>query len=228
MFGALFDRLFPPGVALAWEPSDAPAGALHPEEETLVARALPKRKREFAHGRACARRALAELGVAPGPILAGDLREPAWPPGITGSITHDRVLSAAVVARSDAFAGLGLDVEPDERLEPNVAARIWSTEEAAAARASGVVSFESAAKLVFSAKEAVYKCQFPSTRTYIGFGGVTVRLGDGTFEATLTAPVGEFPLGHCFTGAWRRMAGEIATAAWLAAHPTVTGSVGRP
>lgn len=217
MFGALFDGLFPAGVALAWERSGAPSAPLFPEEAALVAQAVAKRRGEFAQGRACARRVLAELGVAPAPLLPGEMREPRWPPGIVGSITHDSELCAAVAARADAFAGLGIDVEPDAPLEDNVAARIWSPAEADAARASGAVPFESAAKLVFSAKEAVYKCQFALTQTYIGFGAVTLRLGDGTFEATLTAGVGALPLGYRFTGAWRRAAGELATAAWLPA-----------
>ncbi|HTQ04308.1 MAG TPA: 4'-phosphopantetheinyl transferase superfamily protein [Polyangiaceae bacterium] len=216
MFEALFEGLFPPGVALAWERSDAPAAALFPEEEALVARAVPKRRLEFAQGRACARRLLAELGVPAAPLLSGEMREPLWPAGVVGSITHDRALCAVVAARADAFAGLGIDLEPDEPLEPGVAARIWSPEEASDARLRAVVPFESAAKLVFSAKEAVYKCQFPTTHAYIGFGGVSVRLGDGAFEATLTESVGVLPRGHRFIGTWRRVAGEIATAAWLA------------
>lgn len=217
MFGALFEGLFPAGVALVWERTDAPAAALFPEEEALILRAVPKRRREFTQGRACARRVLAELGVPPAPLLAGDAREPRWPPDVVGSITHDRTLCAAVAAPAVAFAGLGIDVEPDEPLEPNVAERIWSPEEAELARASGVVPFDSAAKLVFSAKEAIYKCQFALTRTYIGFAAATVRLGAGGFEATLTASVGVLPLGQRFSGRWRRGAGEIVTAAWLTA-----------
>ncbi len=214
MFGVLFEGLFPAGVALAWERSDAPAGELFPEEEALVAQAVAKRRREFAQGRACARRVLAELGIPPAPLLPGEMREPRWPQGVVGSITHDALLCAAVVGRAEAFAGLGIDLEPDEPLEANVAARIWSAEEAAAARESAVVPFDSAAKLVFSAKEAVYKCQFALTQTFIGFGAVTLLLGDGTFDATLTASVGALPLGYRFTGSWRRAAGEIVTAAW--------------
>jgi len=216
MFETLFEGLFPSGVALAWERSDAPSGVLFPEEEALVLRAVEKRRREFAQGRACARRALAELGIAPAPLLAGEMREPLWSPGIVGSITHDRLLCAAVAARSGAFTGVGIDVEPDEPLEENVAARIWSPEEAAAARADGVVPFESAAKLVFSAKEAVYKCQFALTQTFIGFNAVSLRLGDGTFVATLTESVGALPRGYAVTGAWRRAASEIVTCAWIA------------
>jgi 4'-phosphopantetheinyl transferase EntD len=215
MFATLFQGLLPKGVALAWERSDTPCGALFPEEQALVARAVEKRRREFAQGRACARRVLGELGFAPAPLLAGEMREPLWPAGVVGSISHDRVLCAAIVARRADFAGVGIDVEPDEPLDESVAARIWSPEEAASALASGVVPLASAAKLVFSAKEAVYKCQFALTQTFIGFGAVELRLGDGSFEATLTADVGALARGFSFAGAWRRAANEIATSAWV-------------
>jgi 4'-phosphopantetheinyl transferase EntD len=216
--GALLEGVFPADVAVAWSRvSDAPP-ALFPEEAALLAKAVEKRRREFAHGRGCARRALTVHGAAAEPLLVGPLREPLWPRGFVGSITHDRELCVAVAARGDAYAGLGVDVEPDEPLTPSVAARIWSPAEAGAALALGIVPDESAAKLVFAAKEAVYKCQFPITRTYVGFHGVSVALGAGTFTAALTAPVPPLPAGFGFTGVWRRAHGELFAAVWLAAR----------
>jgi 4'-phosphopantetheinyl transferase EntD len=197
--------------------SDAPP-ELFPEEDALLARAVPKRRREFAHGRACARLALAAHGVRAAPLLVGTAREPLWPAGFVGSITHDRELCVAVVARRDAYAGIGVDVEPDEPLTPAVAARIWSPAEAEAAGLLGVVPERSLAKLVFAAKEAVYKCQFSLTRTYIGFHGVSIELGAGSFTAVLTAPVPPFASGFRFTGTWRRAHGEVFAAVWLAAR----------
>lgn len=214
--GALLDGVFPADIAVAWSRvSDAPP-ALFPEEAALLANAVEKRRREFAHGRACARRALATHGCDAVPLLVGPMREPLWPHGFVGSITHDRELCVAVAARDDKYAGVGVDIEPDEPLTPSVAARIWSPMEASEARALGVVPDASAAKLVFAAKEAVYKCQFPVTRTYIGFHGVSVALAAGTFTAVLTAPVPPLPAGFCFTGAWRRAQDELFAAVWLA------------
>ena len=216
--GALLDGVFPADIAVASSRVGDVPPELFPEEAALLAKAVEKRRREFAHGRACARRALAAHGAPAAPLLIGPAREPLWPPRFVGSITHDRELCVAVVARADTFAGLGVDVEPDEPLTPSVAARIWSPAEAGAALALGVVPEESAAKLVFAAKEAVYKCQFPVTRTYVGFHGVEVALAAGTFIAALTAPVPPLPSGFRFTGTWRRADGEILAAVWLAAH----------
>lgn len=213
--GALLDGVFPADIAVAWaRVSDTP-DPLFPEEDALLAKAVAKRRREFAHGRACARRALAVHGAAPSPLLVGSMREPLWPPGFVGSITHDRELCVAVAARGDTYAGVGVDVEPDEALTPSVAARIWSPAEAEAVRVLGVVPADSAAKLVFAAKEAVYKCQFPITRTYIGFHGVSIDLGAGTFTAALTAPVPPLASGFRFSGRWRRAHDELFAAVWL-------------
>ena len=41
------------------------ATTLYPEEEAVVARAVPKRRREFTVVRGCARRAMEKLGVPP-------------------------------------------------------------------------------------------------------------------------------------------------------------------
>ncbi|HSU42260.1 MAG TPA: 4'-phosphopantetheinyl transferase superfamily protein, partial [Polyangiaceae bacterium] len=187
--GALLDGVFPADIAVASSRVGDVPPELFPEEAALLAKAVEKRRREFAHGRACARRALAAHGAPAAPLLIGPAREPLWPPRFVGSITHDRELCVAVVARADTFAGLGVDVEPDEPLTPPVAARVWSPAEASAALALGVVPEDSAAKLVFAAKEAVYKCQFPLTRTFVGFHGVSVELATGSFTAALTAPV---------------------------------------
>jgi 4'-phosphopantetheinyl transferase EntD len=214
--GALVDGVFPADIAVAWaRVSDVP-GALFPEEDALLAKAVEKRRREFAHGRGCARRALAAHGAAAAPLLIGTAREPLWPPGFVGSITHDREVCVAVAALSAAYAGVGIDVEPDEALTPSVAARIWSPAEAEAARSLAVVPEDSVAKLVFAAKEAVYKAQFPLTRTYVGFHGVSVELTPGAFTAVLTAAVPPLPSGFRFTGTWRRAHGEIFAAVWLA------------
>ncbi len=239
MHDELVRGVFPADTAVAWARTSATPDALLPEEEPFVAKAVAKRRHEFALGRSCARRALAAFGIEPRPLLVGSLREPLWPPGIVGSITHDRALCVAVVARSSAYAGIGVDVEPDEPLADDVAARIWSGDEATAAAASGVVPLASAAKLVFAAKEAVYKCQFAITGEYVGFHGVSVELaahraGDapgrdgalsilgandsaGTFVAVLNAKVASLPAGFRFTGEWLRVAGELFAAVWVPA-----------
>jgi 4'-phosphopantetheinyl transferase EntD len=145
-------------------------------------------------------------------LLVGAKREPLWPDGIVGSIAHDPSLCVVAVARSGAYVGIGVDVEPEGALEPAVADRIWSPEEAAHAARRDDMSEGLASRLVFSAKEAFYKCQFPLTRTYVGFKEVSVRLGDGTFELVLENAVAELPAGARFRGSWRRAEDKLLAA----------------
>src|ERR1700720_856307 len=103
--------LFPAGVVAAdlREPGD-PA-LLLPAEARYLGRAIPKRAREFAAGRLCARPALAELGILDVAIEVGDDRQPIWPDSMVGSITHTAGFCAAVVAERRVVGALGLDRE---------------------------------------------------------------------------------------------------------------------
>lgn len=109
--------LLPISVATS-ESSVATRGAvLFLEEIALIARAQPRRAAQFATARHCARCALAKL---PGPILKGASREPLWPNGIVGSITHCAGYHAAAVAQATDFCSLGIDAEPNEPLPDGV------------------------------------------------------------------------------------------------------------
>jgi 4'-phosphopantetheinyl transferase EntD len=204
--------LLPPGVASAVRDPREPV-ELHPEEAAYVARAVEKRKREFASGRACARLAMAELGLEPRAIPAGPRREPLWPQGVVGSVTHTLGFCAAAVTTRDAYAGLGIDAEPDGPLSDAVAARVCFRDELDAARGRELDD-ATLAHVLFSAKEAVYKCQFPASGAYLGFHDVRVELDAGTFSAVLGLAAGPYLRGQVFRGSWRRSAGLILTAAW--------------
>lgn len=92
----------------------ADMGAIWPEEAHQIARALPKRQREFAAGRIAAKRAMARLGFAASPLLSGHDRVPVWPDGIVGSISHTTHLCLAALAkRDDGFAAIGVDLEDE-------------------------------------------------------------------------------------------------------------------
>lgn len=182
-------RLFPGGVCVATGPTD-PDEPLHPAEAELARALGPARQREFAAGRACARRAMRELGAPDGPVLRGLRRAPQFPDGVVGSITHTRGFCAAAVARSAEFAGVGLDAERDAALSARAAARICSPAELAALGALPGRSPERWAAVVFSAKETLYKAYFPLTGFFIGFRDATIALfpetdDEGRFEAHL-------------------------------------------
>jgi 4'-phosphopantetheinyl transferase EntD len=213
----VLDGLFPDGVVTAWGDPLEPSAGLLPEEEALVARAVPKRKLEFAKGRECARRALASFGLRDVLLLSGKDREPLWPAEVTGSITHTAGLCAVAVAASNRYVGLGIDAEPAESLERGVAERVCRGDDDRSWRR--IASLESSVlpRLVFSVKEAVYKCLFPITRTFLGFDQVSVELDEGAFRATLRIAAPPFRPGTVFAGRWRRVPGVRDTASHLIA-----------
>ena len=213
----MISEILPAVVASAEAFDDAPDAALFPAEEALIARAVQKRRREFATGRHCAREALGRLGIGPVPILPGQGGAPQWPPGIVGSITHCAGYRAAAVARAGEVLTIGLDAEPAEWLPAEVLGLVALPDERHRlldlARAEPGVCWD---RLLFSAKESVYKAWFPLTRRWLGFADadITINAADGTFEARLLVPGPESsgvpPTG--FTGRWVIAGGMILTA----------------
>jgi 4'-phosphopantetheinyl transferase EntD len=213
----MIEEILPPEVAAAEAFGDAPAAVLFPEEEAAIARAVATRRREFTTGRACARAALTRLGVPPGPIVPGFRGAPQWPPGVTGSITHCAGYRASAVARLADVAALGLDAEPHGALPAGVLERIAVPQEQAwlpeLAAALPGVSWD---RLLFCAKESVYKAWFPLTGRWLGFeqAAITVEPGAGTFRAELLEP-GEALDGRRlagFDGRWLVREGLVLTA----------------
>jgi 4'-phosphopantetheinyl transferase EntD len=215
----VIEAILPAAVAVAEAREDEAEVELFPEEEALVARAVEKRRREFAAGRACAHRALASLGFAPGPVGAGERGEPLWPAGAVGSITHCRGYRGAAVARAEDLASVGIDAEPHERLPEGLAAEIARPEELAALealeRAEPGVSWD---RLLFSAKEAAYKAWYPLADRWLGLLDTTVELDPEArrFVARLPGPRrragGRAPGPDALAGRWLLTGGVVLTA----------------
>lgn len=146
------------------------------EEIDYLRRAVPKRRHEFGTARVCARQALAELGVAPLPLVPNPDRSPWWPDGIVGTISHTFAWCAAVVARRSAARSLGLDIEIVRSLEPALADRIMNARERAFVAAQEPSQSAALLMLHFSAKEAYYKCQYPITHAFLGFHDVELEI----------------------------------------------------
>jgi len=213
----VIEEILPPEVATAEAFDDAAPAVLFPAEEAAIARAVPKRRSEFATGRACARAALAKLGLPPSPIVPGPRGAPQWPAGVAGSITHCAGYRAAAVAYLTDVAGIGLDAEPNAPLPDGVLDRIAVAQEQAwlpelAAAAPGV-SWD---RLLFCAKESVYKAWFPLTRRWLGFeqAVITVDLRAGAFTAELLEPAEALDGRRVasFAGHWLARDGLVLTA----------------
>lgn len=162
------------------------AADLLPAEAEFVRNAVDRRRREFAAGRTCARKALQMLGVAPQPLLVGQHREPLWPPGVVGSLTHCGKYCAAAVARAERFAGLGVDAEISERLDPELISTVCTSLEMKWARECPPPAFGDWNKVIFSAKESVYKCLFPLLRRVLEFHELTILLEPSSRSFSVT------------------------------------------
>jgi 4'-phosphopantetheinyl transferase EntD len=222
-------------VAYGAELDHAP---LYPEETEAVAKAVEKRRAEYAAGRACARAALAQFGHPPGPILrdSSNRGAPVWPAGFVGSITHTDGYRAAAAARAADILTLGIDAEPHGALPVGVLDVIVAT----AAERTGLddltrrhpeVRWD---RLLFSAKETVYKAWYPFHRRMLGFKDAELLFsrdpaepggdpgdpgagisGRGTYTARLLIPgplLAEGAGPDVFTGRWIVRDGYLAAA----------------
>ena len=175
-------RLLPPEVASAHTAAPGDESLLLPEEAALIDRWAPRRVAEFAAGRHCARLALEVIGVPSTPLLRGADREPRWPDGVVGSITHTEGYCAAAVARAAQIASVGIDAEEHDRLPEGVLGRIALREEEEwiRARQGEGVHWD---RVLFSAKEAVFKTWFPLTHRWLEFEGARIELTPDPPEA---------------------------------------------
>ena len=137
---------------------------------------MPKRVEEFAAGRFCARRALAELGYTGYPLGMNGDRRPRWPASVVGSITHTDGICGAVVAEQRRFRAIGLDMEIVGRVTPEIWPYICAPEETAWLTALREPEQRRCAALIFSAKESFYKCQYGVTRQWLEFDDVVLDL----------------------------------------------------
>jgi 4'-phosphopantetheinyl transferase EntD len=177
-----------------------------PEEEALVGDASPSRRLEFLQGRACARAALRKFGRPEVAILRGKDRQPRWPNGVVGSISHTESLCAAAVALEADHAGLGLDVETDLPVSEAFARRVCSTRELLRCAEHG--SAERFARVVFSAKESVYKLQHPLSGIVLYWRDLEVLLDDGHFNVRFLTACPPFQIGQELIGRWCRSRGR--------------------
>lgn len=174
----------PPDVSCAATRAESvPDGTLFPEEEELIAKSVAKRRNDFATARACARRAMAGLGLPPVAVLHGHRGRPLWPEGIVGSLTHCVGYRAAALARATDVLSLGIDAEPHAPLPSGVRELVTLPAERerigpSAPEGAGALHWD---RILFSAKESVFKTWYPVTRVELDFveADLTFRLADG-------------------------------------------------
>jgi 4'-phosphopantetheinyl transferase EntD len=199
---------------------EASGGVLFPEEEKIIAHAVESRRRQYAAVRSCARACLARLGYARVPILPGIGGAPTWPAGVLGSMTHCAGYAAAAVGPLSRISAIGIDAEPDAPLPEGVLDLVATPAER---DRLAVTQLEPDSpnwdRLLFSAKEAVYKAWFPLTGEWLDHEEVEILFDpqDGTFAALLSRD-GLIVHGRqvrCLHGRWVRKRGILLTAVVL-------------
>jgi 4'-phosphopantetheinyl transferase EntD len=213
--------IVPSAVAVAESFADLAEPPLFAEETAVIARAVDKRRQEFTTTRICARAALAQLGLPPAPIVPGARGAPRWPAAVVGSMTHTDGYRAAAVARTADLAAIGIDAEPDAELPDGVLATIALDDERSMVEAlRATLPDRYWDRLLFCAKEAVYKAWFPLTQAWLDFTEARITIHAAGTEATggfaaellVSGPViaGQRLTG--FTGRWIAANGLLVTA----------------
>ncbi len=216
----MIEEILPSGAIAVEAREDTMTAKLFPQEELVVSGAVEKRRREFTTARACAREALQKLGFPAAPIPSGERGEPVWPAGAVGSITHCEGYRACAVARSSEVVSIGIDAEPNAPLPAGLVGDIARPEELPRLdrleRERPELHWD---RLLFSAKESVYKAWFPLARRWLGFEDAILEIdpSEGTFTARLlvTGPsLADGPL-CTLPGAWMVREGIILTSVAL-------------
>jgi phosphopantetheine--protein transferase-like protein len=211
--------LFPDCVATSCRRIGQSAIDLFPQEQEFIKKAVDKRRSEFAAGRACAREALCAIGFAPMPILQNDARAPLWPDGTLGAISHSHTWAGAAVTRSPDLCGIGLDIETIKRVNLDIARMVLTQQETNFYAALPDAEKKQYLALVFSAKEAVYKCLSPVSAIRIGFKDALVQQTDGhKFEVFMSGRIADaLPACACMTGRFFLHEGSVFTGIVLGA-----------
>jgi 4'-phosphopantetheinyl transferase EntD len=149
--------------------SDGDECALLPEETDAFASSVLKRRRASGAARIAARELLAQLGCPYMTALPKSASgAPIWPKGIVGSLAHDSRFAIAALGRRHDVAALGIDIEPAESL-PFELDLIATPRERLK-----IGSYRYIGRLLFTAKEAVYKAVHPLDNIFLEHRDVEV------------------------------------------------------
>lgn len=183
----------PPGLpafaSFATRTAADPISPLHEEEAaTLHPRAVPDRHETFRLGRSAAHAALGAIGADTGPVLVGSSREPLWPAGVSGSISHISGIAVALIAPSVQTDGVGIDIEtirnaPElDKQIPRPEERIWLDRLPAPERTANLFA-------LFSAKESIFKAFYPRAGFFFGFQAASLVPVSSGFVGSLVEEI---------------------------------------
>ena len=213
LVAALTQSVLPEGITVAARDPRLMPVTTDPTEGVAVERAVPARVAEYHAGRAAARSAMVALGLPPRPIPMGADRAPIWPEGVAGSISHTALTCVAAVGFRDTWAGIGVDLEEATSLDPLLVGEICTLKEQTWLGHQPASERGLMAKLIFSAKEATYKAQYPLSGRLFGFEALELTIDRDTcrFDARFVYAQGPFSVGSILAGSYAHAAGLLVT-----------------
>ncbi|MGA0292782.1 MAG: 4'-phosphopantetheinyl transferase family protein [bacterium] len=167
---------------------------LHPAEENYFSQlSSVSRKEHYRSGRICAGEVLSKLGTIGQPVLRDpQTREPLWPEGISGAITHSGNWAAAAAGKTSDVSGIGIDLEDLERqVDSRISRHVCIPEEQKWLQECGEDFLEQNLKIIFSAKESIFKAFFPYTRTYLHFHDARILMEQTFFQKSKSDSLSE-------------------------------------
>lgn len=185
-----------------------------------LASAVVKRKAEYLAGRYLARLVLAELGLRDFTLLRGEKREPLWPVGIGGAISHNVDTALCAAQYEGGTGGVGIDVETQIPLQR--AEELWTAivnEAECQWLRQQTQPFNLLLTLVFSAKESLFKALYPQVQCYFDFLDariIRLDMQKQTFELELQKTL--TPLCHAdrrFRGYFWQKGDAVTTFIWF-------------
>lgn len=205
LLAALRD-IVPKGAGCGWADPRQDSGLFAGEK---LPGAVPSRLYEFSAGRAAARAAMAEIELAPSAIPHAPSREPIWPAGVMGSITHTATACLAVVLPVGHYRGIGIDLEPQGALGPDLWRSILHPTEWERLASTPQCHQAKLAQAYFCAKEAAYKAQYPVSREILEFHDFIITFQQGNFEARFQRDVGSFADQSVINGRTKAVDGHL-------------------
>ena len=169
---SVIDALSLPGVMIGYReilPGDE--NALMPEEAVAFAASVTSVCRASGAARIVARQLLAQVGIKACALPKARGGAPVWPSGVVGSMSHDSCVAVAAVALCRDFSALGIDVEPAEPLPADLLDLVATPQER-----DRIAEDPLRGRLLFAAKEAVYKAVYPLDQTFLDHHDVEVSL----------------------------------------------------
>jgi 4'-phosphopantetheinyl transferase EntD len=168
------DALSVPGIIVGHRlisPGDE--DTLWPDERLAFASSVAKVRRASGAARMVARQLLKRLGQPECALPRGSGGAPTWPTGIVGSLSHDARVAVAAIGRCRDVHALGIDVEPAESLPSELLDLVATPQE----RLS-ISDDPYHGRLLFVAKEAVYKAVYPLDQVFLEHHDVQIKFAE--------------------------------------------------